>query len=97
MSPALDAVVMRALEKDPARRFQDADAFIAALDAAQRDPGDAGGGTTELRAAAVAGRRPPPTTESEGAARQERRRNRRWILLAIAVLLGVLAGLALDP
>jgi eukaryotic-like serine/threonine-protein kinase len=37
--PALDAVVMRAMEKDPARRFQDADEFIAALEAARTDPG----------------------------------------------------------
>jgi beta-lactam-binding protein with PASTA domain/predicted Ser/Thr protein kinase len=34
VSPALDAVVMRALRKDPAQRFQDADAFIAALESA---------------------------------------------------------------
>ena len=34
--PALEAVVMRALEKDPARRFADADEFIAALEAAAR-------------------------------------------------------------
>ncbi len=39
VSPALDAVVMRALEKDPGQRFQSADAFIAALDAAMREPG----------------------------------------------------------
>ena len=32
--PALDAVVLRALQKDPADRFQDADEFIAALEAA---------------------------------------------------------------
>jgi beta-lactam-binding protein with PASTA domain/predicted Ser/Thr protein kinase len=32
--PALEAVVLRALEKDPARRFADADAFIAALEQA---------------------------------------------------------------
>jgi serine/threonine-protein kinase len=31
--PELDAVVLRALEKDPERRFQDADEFIAALEA----------------------------------------------------------------
>jgi eukaryotic-like serine/threonine-protein kinase len=30
--PALDAVVMRALRKDPAERFQDAESFIAALE-----------------------------------------------------------------
>jgi eukaryotic-like serine/threonine-protein kinase len=32
--PAVEAVVMRALRKDPAERFQDADAMIAALEAA---------------------------------------------------------------
>jgi serine/threonine-protein kinase len=34
--PALEAVVLRALEKDPARRFADADEFIAALEGAAR-------------------------------------------------------------
>ncbi len=38
VSPALDAIVMRALEKEPGQRFQSADAFIAALDAALREP-----------------------------------------------------------
>jgi serine/threonine-protein kinase len=32
--PALDAVTLRSLRKEPAERFQDADAFIAALDSA---------------------------------------------------------------
>ena len=36
--PALEAVVMRALEKDPDHRFQDADEFIAALENARRAP-----------------------------------------------------------
>jgi serine/threonine-protein kinase len=34
VSPALEAVVLRALEKDPHRRFADADEFIGALEAA---------------------------------------------------------------
>jgi beta-lactam-binding protein with PASTA domain len=34
--PALEAVVMRALEKDPARRYASADEFIAALENARR-------------------------------------------------------------
>jgi serine/threonine-protein kinase len=37
--PALEAVVMRALEKDPNLRFADADEFIAALEAARDHPG----------------------------------------------------------
>jgi eukaryotic-like serine/threonine-protein kinase len=36
--PALDAVVMRALAKDPDARFKDADAFLRALDAAEKAP-----------------------------------------------------------
>src|SRR3954447_20531808 len=36
--PSLEAVVLRALEKDPARRFQSAEEFIAALEAARRAP-----------------------------------------------------------
>jgi len=35
LPPALEAVVMRALEKDPHRRFADADEFIGALENAQ--------------------------------------------------------------
>ena len=38
LPPALEAVVMRALEKDPARRFQSAEEFIAALERARRAP-----------------------------------------------------------
>ena len=38
LPPALEAVVLRALEKDPARRFADADEFIEALHAARAAP-----------------------------------------------------------
>jgi eukaryotic-like serine/threonine-protein kinase len=38
VTPELDAAVMRALEKDPMRRFADADAFIRALDDARVTP-----------------------------------------------------------
>ena len=41
VSPALDAVVMRAMAKDPAQRFQDADAFAAALQHAMAGDGQA--------------------------------------------------------
>lgn len=97
VSPALDAAVMRALEKDPGRRFQSAEAFIAALDAALRDPGAEHGGTAAFAPL-------PPVVVAEDAAaevdseEEERRRRRRfWILLAAAaVLLGALLGFALT-
>jgi serine/threonine-protein kinase len=92
VSPALDAVVVRALEKDPGQRFQSAEAFIAALDAAQREPGVAGG------TAAFAALPPAVAPVDEAEAREEERRRRRWvwIAVAVAVLLGLLAGLALT-
>ena len=92
VSPALDAVVMRALEKDPGQRFQSASAFIAALDAALRSPGTPGGGTAAFAAL-------PPSAAVPEEEREEEERHRRtalWILVAVAVLLGALIGLALT-
>jgi beta-lactam-binding protein with PASTA domain/predicted Ser/Thr protein kinase len=94
VSPALDAVVMRALEKDPGRRFQSADAFIAALDAAIADPSSPGEGT-------VAYALPPPivapAAEADAAEEEERKRRRIWlILIAAAILIGLLAGFTLT-
>ena len=95
ISPALDAVVMRALEKEPGRRFQSAEAFIAALDAAGRDPGADPGGTAAfapLPAPVVTGGDEGEDPEEEG-----RRRRRLWALLAAAaVLIGALLGFALT-
>jgi len=97
VTPALDAVVMRALEKDPGQRFQSAEAFIAALDAAAREPG-AGGGT-----AAFAALPPPVVVPDEAMAaepdeeeRSRRRRRTWWMLAAIAVLIGALVGFSLT-
>jgi len=96
VSPALDAVTMRALAKDPGQRFQSADAFVAALDAALREPGVAGEGTAAFAPL------PPPVVGPEeaaaaAAAEEERRRaNWLWAALALAVVLGILAGLALT-
>jgi eukaryotic-like serine/threonine-protein kinase len=94
VSPALDAVVMRALEKEPGERFQSADAFIAALDAAMRDPGQ-GAGTADFAAL------PPaiavPGEPGEDPEEEERRRRRWWSAAAVAaVLIGLLVGLALT-
>jgi eukaryotic-like serine/threonine-protein kinase len=83
VSPALDAVVMRALEKDPGQRFQSADAFIAALDAALADPGAGVGGT-----AAFAPLPPVVATPEEAIAEEEEKRRRwSWALAALALLL----------
>jgi serine/threonine-protein kinase len=91
VSPALDAVVMRALEKDPARRFQSAEAFIAALDAALANPGAAGEGTAAFAPL-------PAAVVVEPEDEEERRRRRRLIAILVlaAVLLGALLGLALT-
>ena len=88
ISPALDGVVMRALEKDPGQRFQSADAFIAALDAAIKDPGVAQGTAAFAAAPAVVEEVPPV---------EDRRRNWwLWGLLVAAVVIGILVGLALT-
>jgi eukaryotic-like serine/threonine-protein kinase len=98
VSPALDAVVMRALEKDPGQRFQSAEAFISALDAAMREPGVEHGGT-----AAFAPLPPPVVGPEEAAAAPEpeeearrKRRRRIWMLIAAAALAGLLIGFALT-
>jgi len=93
VSPALDAVVMRALEKDPGQRFQSADAFIAALDQAMREPGGAGRGTTSFAALPPVVAVPVEEGEEDPEAKRKRRRN-WWILAAlVAILLGALIGI----
>ena len=88
VSPALDAVVMRALEKEPGQRFQSADAFIAALDAALKDPGVAQGTAAFAAVAPVAEELPPE---------EDRKRNWwLWGLLVAAIVIGLLIGWALS-
>ncbi|HWC48733.1 MAG TPA: PASTA domain-containing protein [Solirubrobacterales bacterium] len=88
VSPALDAVVMRALEKEPGNRFQSADAFIAALDQAMREPG-VGRGTAAFAAA------PPVVAVPEEVPPEEDRRRNNWLwaLLLAAIVIGLLIGL----
>jgi beta-lactam-binding protein with PASTA domain/predicted Ser/Thr protein kinase len=97
VTPALDAVVMRALEKEPGERFQSADAFIAALDAAMVDPG-AGGGTAAFAALPPVVATPEEAAAEETDPEEEERKRRRWIAAAIAaaILIGALIGLALT-
>lgn len=78
IGPALDAVVMRALAKDPAQRFQTAAEMAAALDSAEADPEH--GGHTQAFAAMVA-------------AEEGRDRRRRWLIAGVIALL-VAAGVA---
>jgi serine/threonine-protein kinase len=75
--PALEGVVLRALEKDPAHRFADADEFIEALHAARLSPDDV----------VVV----PPAAPIEEILEEDDRRGRRWwlwllILLALAAI-----------
>jgi serine/threonine-protein kinase len=96
---ALDAVVLKALAKDPANRFRSADEFDAALAAAQANPAVAPVDTavfapapvavpegTEVRGAPAAPPEPPPEDASR------RRRGWRWAI--VGLLLAALVGLA---
>ena len=107
--PELDRVVLRAIEKDPARRYADADEFAAALEHAGR------GGATAATALA-AGVPPvvalgPPTSVSQSYApisesyayppeplAEEEREARRWwigVLVGLVVAAAVIGALLL--
>jgi serine/threonine-protein kinase len=93
VTPELEAVVMRALEKEPARRFQDADEFISALQAARE-----GVATPAMVAAPTAVEPIAPPSESyaypsEPLPPREEREGSRWWLWLLAVLVAA-AGLA---
>ncbi len=99
VSPALDAVVMRALEKEPGQRFQNADAFIAAIDAALKEPSGGAGNTAAFAALPPIVATPEePVAEGIDTEEEERRkrRRRRWLMVGAAVLIGLLIGFALT-
>jgi beta-lactam-binding protein with PASTA domain len=82
VTPELEGVVLRALEKDPARRFPDADAFIAALEharAALYGPPS----YVEERVVHDGGYVPPPLEELY----EDEVAGRRWWLWLLALLL----------
>ena len=78
--PALDAVTLRAMEKDPGRRYQDADEFIAALESAGKAP-------MEIL---------PPAPIVEEVVDEEEPGRRWWLwLIALLALLAIGIGLYL--
>jgi serine/threonine-protein kinase len=88
VSPALDAVVMRALQKSPGDRFQTADAFIAALDGALKAGGEVGGGTAVFAPLPAAVITAAEADEMDELEEEERKRKRRiWIAAAVAALI----------
>jgi eukaryotic-like serine/threonine-protein kinase len=83
--PALDAVVMRALAKDPDARFRDVDAFLKALEAAERAP-DRPRPEDTAAFAAVSPEGEADLGEAEpvdGQPDDERRRRWRWFAIAL--------------
>jgi serine/threonine-protein kinase len=97
--PALDAVVMRALAKDPDARFRDADAFLKALDAAERAPErPRPEDTAAFAAVSPEGEADLGEEEYEDwRSDDERRRRRRWFIIALlAALVAALVAFALT-
>jgi eukaryotic-like serine/threonine-protein kinase len=91
--PALDAVVMRALAKDPEARFKDAEAFSKALDAAESAP-DTPRPQDTAAYAAVSPEGEYADEEVADWERYEQRRRRRWVRwLLIGLLVAGVAGL----
>src|SRR5918996_2887222 len=99
---ALEAVVLKALAKDPANRFASVDEFSAALDAAEKNPSVAPFETAVFGAPPVpppesaeareAPAGPPPEGPPEQPRRDQRRPRWRWAI--VAVLVAALVGVA---
>jgi eukaryotic-like serine/threonine-protein kinase len=96
VSRALDAVVLKALAKDPANRFASADEFEAALDTAEANPAVAPFETAVFGMPPVAppedAEAPPPERPPEQPPEEAGRRRWRWAILGMLAL--ALAALA---
>jgi len=107
ISPALDAVVLRALAKDPAHRFASAEEFLRALDAAESDAtgatavaqtaayGPAAAGALAGAAGAAVGAE-AGEAEPVAAATPEEAERRRWLTRRRAIVLAILALIAIG-
>jgi len=94
IDPALESVVMAALAKDPAARWQSAEDFAEALEAARAHvlAGGSNGQNTAAWAALAA--LPPDDGGYPGEPEEEERKRRRWPWVALALL--VLAMIAVT-
>jgi eukaryotic-like serine/threonine-protein kinase len=88
VTPALDAVVLRSLAKDPAFRFQTADEFRAAIDAAELDPA-----TPAALGAVAAAAIDEADIDALLAADDARRRRIRNILIGTLLVLLIAGGI----
>ena len=86
VTPELEEVVMRALEKDPARRFPDADEFIAALEAARERHRPRAVVAPVVPPPLRAPRARPTPTPRSRCPRASRASGGRWWLWLLAVL-----------
>src|SRR5262249_5852183 len=99
VSPELEAVCLRCLEKDPANRYPNAEALLAALrDAAQRTETLAGplqADEATLQPSARGPERPRPPQISGGPTwvpTEKRSRRPLWVGLAVAAAVLLVAG-----
>jgi len=93
----LDAIVMKALAKEPAERFTTDDSFIAALQLERERLTSPGGPTDMTAVAAVPFAPPPPTDNGNGGAEEDEERSRRalWWTLGILALAAIAVAASL--